>query len=274
MTAQGPDDLPFQHYSLKHRVVAWISQNLLDSVTYTVNHGLLKGMRRRGGLAWLPEFVVRDETPEISFWKNQNLKDLVIYDIGAFHGLLTMFFARRAKQVISYEPNTANRARLNENLRLNRISNVSVRTVGLGSKSETVTMFVSPLMPGGASVTPHMIEGLQHSKGRVLSEQISVRTLDDDIREMSLPAPDFVKVDVEGQELAVLLGARQTLVTNHPQLFLEMHGETLNLKRKAVAEIVSCLKEFGYSDIRHVESGSAISPENSSVAAQGHLYCV
>lgn len=120
-------------------------------MTYTVRHGLIKGMRRKGGLPWLPEFITGSaETPEETPWRNQDLRGLVIYDVGAFHGLLTLFFARQGRQVISYEPNTGNHARLTENLRLNGLSNVIVRKVGLGPGPGAATMVASPLMPGGA----------------------------------------------------------------------------------------------------------------------------
>src|SRR5437660_379801 len=95
MNAQGADDQPFRHYSTKQRMVAWASQNLFDHITYTVRHGLIKGMKRRGGLAWLPEFLTGTApTPEQSFWTKQDFKGRVVYDIGAYHGLLTLLFAR------------------------------------------------------------------------------------------------------------------------------------------------------------------------------------
>jgi FkbM family methyltransferase len=275
VNAQNPDDQqPFHHYTTKHRIVAWLSRNLFDHITYKVRHGLLKGMKRKGGLAWLPEFISGStRTPEQTFWVNLEFKGLTIYDIGAFHGLLTLFFARQGRQVISYEPNTSNHARLTENLRLNGVKNVLVRKVGVGSKSEVATMVASPTMLGGASVEPDTVAGLLNSNRPVLSEQISIVTLDDDVREMSLPAPDFVKIDIEGEELAALVGARNTLLTHKPRLFLEMHGETMNLKRKNVAAIVAYLNELGYTDILHVESGTKIRGDNSGVAAEGHLYC-
>ena len=268
------DDRPFRHYTAKHRLVAWISQNLFDNLTYTARHGLIKGMQRKGGLAWLPEFLTGStRTPEQAFWMNQDLRGLVIYDIGAFQGLLTLFFAGQGSQVISYEPNTRNHARLLHNLRLNGVKNVVVRKLGVGSKPEVVTMVASPLMPGGASVERDTAAGIRNSNLPVLSEQVSITTLDDDIREMSLPAPGFVKIDIEGGELAALVGARNTLRKHKPELFLEMHGETMNLKRKNVANIVACLQELGYRDILHVETGTHIDGGNSAVAAEGHLYC-
>ncbi len=272
--SQSPDDQPFRHYTLKHRVVAWVSQNLFDGMTYTVRHGLIKGMKRKGGLSWAPEFIAGSaKTPEHTFWMHLDLKGLTIYDIGAFHGLLTLFFARQGRQIITYEPNTMNHERLMDNLRLNGIKNVQVRKVGVGSEPKVATMFMSPVMPGGASVERNTVGGLLNSKRRVLSESISIVTLDDDIREMSLPAPDFIKIDIEGGELPALMGARNTLLTYKPQLFLEMHGETMNLKRKNVAAIVAYLHELGYYDILHVESGCKIGIENSTIAAEGHLYC-
>jgi len=274
MNVPDPDDQPFHHYTTKHRIVAWISQHLFDHATYTVRHGPIKGMKRKGGLAWLPEFLSGStRTPEQSFWMDVNLKDLVIYDIGAFQGLLTLFFARQGRRVISYEPNTRNHARLLENIRLNGLKNVDVRKVGIGSKAEVATMVASPLMPGGASVEPDTVAGLINSREPVLSERISITTLDDDIREMGLPVPDFIKIDIEGGELDALVGARHTLITHKPQLFLEMHGETMNLKRKNVAALVACLHELGYRSIRHVESGAGITVENCALAAEGHLYC-
>src|SRR5580704_17203984 len=91
------DDLPFEHYSLRHRAIAWISRHLFDRFTYTVRHGLIRGMRRKGGLGWIPAGIA--QTKEEIFWRGLPLAGLVIYDVGAFHGILTLFFAARCKQV-------------------------------------------------------------------------------------------------------------------------------------------------------------------------------
>src|ERR1700739_1668063 len=93
------DNQPFRHYTVRHRIIAWISQNLFDNITYTTRHGLLKGMKRKGGLGWLPGFMGPAVTPELTFWMNHSFQGQVVYDIGAFHGLLTLFFARSSRQV-------------------------------------------------------------------------------------------------------------------------------------------------------------------------------
>jgi hypothetical protein len=98
-------------------VTAWISQNVFDGITYTVRNGLNKGLRWRGGLGWVPR--EHAPTPELLFWKDLNPKGKVVYDVGAFQGIPTSFFTRSAAAVVAWEPNSRNRARIEENLRLN-----------------------------------------------------------------------------------------------------------------------------------------------------------
>ena len=268
------EDVPFRHYTLKHRLIAWISVHLFDTATYTVRHGLLKGMKRKGGLGWAPEvFSPGIMTAEQQFWRSLNLSGMTVYDVGAFHGLLTLFFASRAKAVVCFEPNSRNHERLMENLRLNGIKNVEVRKAGVGSQRETRRMVGSPLMPGGASVDGKTVEELLRARVRTVVEEISMVTLDEVIPQAGLPAPDFIKVDIEGWEIEALRGARNTLQSHKPTLFLEMHGETLREKKRKVAEIVAFLWEINYRRIRHIETGTTIRPENTAVAMEGHLYC-
>ena len=275
MTRAAADEQPFRHYGAKHRLVAWISQHLFDDLTYTVQHGLNKGMKRKGGLGWLPEFLTSSaKTPEEVFWSNLNLRDMVVYDVGAFEGLLTLYFARQARTVISYEPNIRNHAHLIQNLQVNRVKNVIVRKLGVGSETCRAVMAASPLMLGGASIESNAVEGLRNSNLPIILEEISVVRLDDDIRDASLPAPDFIKFDIEGLELAALKGAHQTIQVCRPQLFLEIHGETMNLKRKNVREIVAYLEKLGYGNIQHVETGKPINSAAASDAARGHIHCV
>lgn len=115
--------------------------HLFDSFAYTVRDGPLKNMKRKGGLGWIPVVFSRGiMTPEQQFWSSLNLTGQIVYDVGAFHGLLTLFFVSRAKTVVSFEPNTQNYKRLMENLKLNGIKNVEVRKVGVGSQRETRKM--------------------------------------------------------------------------------------------------------------------------------------
>jgi FkbM family methyltransferase len=261
---EARDDAPFRHYSLRHRTIAWISRNVLDGLTYTARHGLIRGMRRRGGLGWTPEWS--QPTKEEMFWRELPLDGLVVYDVGAFHGILTMFFAARGARVIAYEPNDANHARLMENIRLNKLDNVAVRKLAIGSRARSGTLTYNPSMAGGGSVEAH-------AAGTV-AQRVEIATLDGDIAGASLPAPDLIKIDIEGWELEALQGGRATLGAHHPALFLEMHGETMREKKRKASAIVEFLCDAGYADILHVETGGTIASGNAAQAAEGHLYCL
>jgi FkbM family methyltransferase len=264
------EDALFSHYSLRHRVTAWISQNLLGNLVYTNRHGLIKGLRRKGGLGWLPESLSRSvETEEHRFWQSLDLKGRVVYDVGSFQGLLALFFARTARAVICYEPNDANRRRLLENIALNKMTHVSVRPVGIGSEPGSATMVYSALMSGGASVDRLTVENLR--KRNVVQQTIEITTLDREVASGERPAPDFIKIDIEGYELPALQGARETILKYRPELFLEMHGETIREKKEKVSGITDFLTSVNY-DIVHVETGAKIHPGNSEIAIEGHLY--
>ncbi|MGQ0537307.1 MAG: FkbM family methyltransferase, partial [Gemmatimonadaceae bacterium] len=86
-----------------------------------------------------------------------------------------------------------------------------------------------------------------------------------------LPAPDLVKIDVEGMELAVLQGMRATVAARRPRVYIEMHGATQDAKEANARAVVAELWSQGYRILTHVESGAAIAPENATRAATGHL---
>ncbi len=270
----APRDAPVGHYSLKNRLMSWLRVRLFDGMVYTVRHGLLTGMKRKGGLGWLPAlFLPRAANAEERLLAGLSFDGVTVYDIGAYHGYMALFFASRASSVICFEPNSRNRRRLEENLALNRIQNVEVRPVGVGSRREVRRMVASPLWMGGASVDTHRVEDLIRAGVETVAEDIAIVALDDEISQAGLPKPDFIKIDTEGWELEALRGARHALESARPALFLEMHGETRREKESRAAEIVAFLWSLNYRRILHVETGTIVTPEDSSVAADGHLYC-
>jgi FkbM family methyltransferase len=254
------------HFDWKHRLVAFVSRR--TNFTYTVRHGLLAGMRRRGGLGFVPWGPA--ETAETRFLQSLDVAGKVVYDIGAFEGLLTMFFSRRGGQVIAWEPNPESRHRLLTNLQLNQLANVRARDVGLADAPGETTLVYDPLMPGAASAGGAVAGQIRDSAPSLTEVGMKVATLDDEVRTQALPPPDLVKIDVEGMELPVLLGAQGTIRAHRPQLYIEMHGADQEDKRRNAREVVSLLWNLGYQHLLDVEAGTALTPETTD--RPGHIF--
>lgn len=262
------------HYTLRHRVIATLSQRL-DGITYTQRHGLIRGMKRQGGLGFLPAILAGGdhETAEHRFLRSLDLANRVVYEVGAFQGILTLFFSSRAKEVIAYEPNPPSYNRVLQNLRLNGRQNVRLRNLAVGEREGSITLLSDPLMPGGTSGDPTVAGQIQGSSPRATAVQVRVVTLDEDIASAQLPPPDLIKIDIEGMELPALKGMAGTLKRHHPDLYMEMHGATPEHKDANVRAIVDFVAAAGYTQMLHVESGERISAANATRAREGHLFC-
>jgi glycosyltransferase involved in cell wall biosynthesis len=136
----------------------------------------------------------------------------VVYDIGAADGDTAIPFAHHGPRarVIAFEPDGELLARFRLNLLLN---------------------------PDAAThVTLHQcLLGADDDAGPV-----HTRSIDSLIAAGEVPAPDFVKVDVEGGEAEVLRGMTDTLASAHPTLAVEVHS--VELERECVA----ILERSGY----------------------------
>ena len=263
------------HFSIRDRLVTFVSEKLFENRIYTVRHGLIKGMKRKGGLGFLPAAFSRSSRNEVeeAFLRSLDLSGKIVYDIGAFQGIMTLFFARQAKAVVTYEPHPANYQRVLENVQLNALRNVTVLNRALGDQEGTLILVFDPRMPGAATGDPAIVGQIQSSISEAAAVEVPVVCLDDDLARHNLPRPDFVKIDVEGMELAVLRGMQKTLAASHPALYLEMHGATQEEKNRKALAIVQFLSVAGSRRILHVETGTIVTMSNSAVANEGHIYC-
>ena len=167
----------------------------------------------------------------------------VFWDVGANIGYFTLVAAAVLKnegQIVAFEPGQEAFARLEDNIALNPFTNILLKQVAVADKSgEAVLYLSSEVADSGAN--------LFRPGGEQTREEICTTVALDQFREeQGLRPPDFIKMDVEGAELAALQGADRILAQFHPLLLLEMEEKTLKAAGAPKAALVDLLKTYGY----------------------------
>ena len=143
-------------------------------------------------------------------------------DVGANLGYYTISLANWVGPsgfVVAFEPFPGNFAILEKNVHLNRLQNVRLEPSALSDCKGSLQLIygVEEQFSATPSVGGYAVEGDR------VSIKVPTLQLDDYVAELGR-APDFIKIDVEGAELAVLEGARRTLAAVRPILLVEIHG--------------------------------------------------
>jgi FkbM family methyltransferase len=242
--------------------------------TTTIRSGLGQGLRHRGGLGVRSLIERRPPDAEERLLRGLDLAGRVVYDIGACEGIHTLFFATRAGrrgEVVTFEPHPRNYERALTNVQLNNLGNVTILPVGVGREPGTITFHYDENDTGQMTADPDLADALkQRANGSMRTLDVAVTSVDAAIEDRGLPAPDFVKIDVEGLELDVLEGMRQTLETKRPMLFVELHGAGDTRKEENARRVTSLLLEDIY-EVVHVESGTPV-PAPEATPTTGHLF--
>jgi FkbM family methyltransferase len=182
--------------------------------------------------------------------KNLNFENKIVWDIGAHIGYQSLCFANLTKpngKVYAFEPSPNNFDNLTSNIFINRdaLDNIEAFNYALGDKTQKTSFWVSKskndstTMGGYLShVTP--AESKSAYKNFQLID-IETFTIDYLLGTTKFILPDIIKIDVEGAELLVLLGAVELLKSNKkPVLIIEIHSILL------MFEINNLLKNMGY----------------------------
>lgn len=133
---------------------------------------------------------------------------MIVVDAGANVGLYTIMasaLVRETGRVHAFEPGQLNFGRLERNLRLNDCRNVIAARAALSNTNDPMILGIDPDHPaldGHRFVRP-IGDGMQPAS---TEEIVTCKLLDE-----SFLTCDFLKIDVEGAELAVLQGAENTL---------------------------------------------------------------
>ncbi len=141
-----------------------------------------------------------------------------VIDVGANIGTLSLFAASKAHdaRVLAFEPDPDTNKVLQDNVDQNGLQHrVTVSTLGMASKAETRTFYVTPRCSWFGT--------LYRPEGESREVTIHTTTLADTFQKHGIDRCDFLKLDCEGAEYEILYGLEKGLLARIDFIALEHH---------------------------------------------------
>jgi FkbM family methyltransferase len=161
----------------------------------------------------------------------------VAYDIGGWHGFFAGVMAGQgACRVHVFEPLPANAERIRFLVALNPDRAITLHSFAVGERDGEVDLMIMP------DTSMAKLENSTFQPNASASERVRVRvrSIDSMVKAGEIEPPALMKIDVEGAELMVLRGARETIRRTQPLIFAEVHSSAL------LAECRVLLAAYGY----------------------------
>jgi len=158
--------------------------------------------------------------PDTLDWLDNFEPNTCYFDIGANIGQYSLYPAKKYGQAIkiyAFEPQSSNYYSLNKNIVLNKLGTViTAYCVAISKHSEFSTLHIPKFIPGG-NRSQFATKNITHLKASPAHIQGMLGvTLDDLCLKWGFPFPNYIKIDVDGIEIAILEGAKNVL--NSPVL--------------------------------------------------------
>ena len=181
-------------------------------------------------------WVIKETCLDRDYENGTGLQDnWTIIDIGAGLGDFTAYAAQRSPngRVFAYEPFPESFALLQQNVALNKLRNVEAEPYAVAAK------------PGSLALNVGAGEAVQHSTTQAGANTIEVQaiTLQQIFDVHGLNRCDFLKMDIEGGEYAILQGMDANLLKRVQRIALEYHDNTPAGKHD---ELVRRLQSSGF----------------------------
>ena len=162
-------------------------------------------------------------------------------DIGANAGFYSLALCKENRKlyVYSFEPNPSAFKTMVFNLKLNQLeSRVKTYNVGLSNINDKIVMF-EPKFTGSSGTS---FRQLHREEGPHLEFKVKVKKLDG----IKMPKIDLMKIDVEGSEYNVFLGAKKTIISSKPTIIVELLNKWMKPFGHKPQDLVSTLLNLDY----------------------------
>lgn len=177
---------------------------------------------------------LRKAEPELRYLPHLIKPGTVGLDIGANKGMYAGLMAKKGMHVHAFEPIPTLAKRLKNALP----RSVTVHQIALSNENGTANLMLPERTDQrDGFVYASLRTDIEKNTGFTIP--VKTRTLDSyEFKNLSL-----IKIDVEGFELTVLQGARQTIANNKPILILELEERHTNRK---IMDLIAEVESYGY----------------------------
>ncbi len=218
------------------KIIRLFAQRIMPKIAYPIIKGPLKGVKIIHGALTGPSFgasvyLNRVEQKQTIQFINHVRRDDIVFDIGAnvgYYSILASRIVGKKGIVFSFEPVVRNLVFIYNHVRLNKLENVVILPFACSEKTRLEIFSFGPdFAQGHIENTSKILNFNSYSQTFV-----NAVTIDEFVNKSGF-MPNVIKLDVEGAELLVIKGAKETLIKCKPKIFLSVHSSELE---------VSCIK--------------------------------
>jgi FkbM family methyltransferase len=188
------------------------------------------------------------EREVVSFHKKKVKPSMTVLDVGANIGYIAAIAAELVGDsgaVHAFEPNPSCFVRLMQNLK--PFPHAHAHQLAIGEEDGT-----SPLYLSENSAEDGWASLLDDPQGHRYALQVRVANIDGFVSRSIARTVDFIKIDIEGNELHALRGAQQTIERDHPVIIAELNPTCLARGGARPADILEFLADRRYS-VHHLD---------------------
>jgi len=187
------------------------------------------------------------EQQQLADWRRQAKTSRTIVDVGANLGIYSLeaCAANPLAEVLAIEPTPSLVQQLRQTLAINQIQHLDVLQAALGcAVGHALLQFCDGMPPPGSAGNEGMNFITSAAAGAARTIPVALTTLDRVAARRGWSAVDLIKIDVQGQEAAVLKGARLLLARQAIHcLFIELNGLGCG---EAGDQVIRILQGHGY----------------------------
>lgn len=224
------------------RIYELLLESCLD-IRASINHGGVKmNFVVPNSLTTYRSDSFSTKEPTTLLWLETIAKGAVLWDVGANVGLYSIYPAKRnAVKVFAFEPSVFNLELLARNIFLNNLQHLITIVPAALCEETAPSLFKLSSTAWGGALSSFGKDFDQHGGklNSVFEYQIMGVAMDQAVSQLGIPAPQFIKIDVDGIEHFILRGGLETLkkvesvMIEIDDCFKEQAEETARILRSA-----------------------------------------